>query len=367
MNPLDLKAKIKLPKILIKRALNFGENILSNGHYKLSCIIEDQDWYIKRFGEEIIKYLEKENKIKARISPTYFGIKNQVIHFTSANTYLRKNGFAKPHSSNKTILTWFHVVPEDKKNKNIIEAQKYLDILHVPCNITKREIIKLGVKEEKIIVIPFGIDSPIFKRVSSPEKEKIRKELGIPLDRIVFGSFQKDGVGWGDGMEPKLIKGPDIFVALMEKLSKDFPVFVLLTGPSRGYVKSNLQKKGIPFKDMGYFKDFSQIGKYYNAIDIYPVTSRIEGGPQQILEAMASGIPVLSTKMGIAVDVINAGENGFLAEVEDVEGLAERAKDLINNPELREKIIENGLETAKNYGWERIVKRYYSDIYSKLI
>ncbi|GAJ21057.1 unnamed protein product, partial [marine sediment metagenome] len=177
-------------------------------------------------------------------------------------------------------------------NENIIEAQRYLNFIHTSCNITKNNLINLGVKLEKIIVIPLGVDLSLFKPVSVEEKQKMKEILGIPLNKVIIGSFQKDGVGWDEGLEPKLIKGPDVFVKVIEQLAKKYPIYVLLVGPTRGYVKNELKKRNIPFKSIGYLKNFSDVAKYYNALDLYLITSRIEGGPKAILEAWACGIPI---------------------------------------------------------------------------
>jgi len=350
----------------IKYLLEIGKNILSNSKYQLSYIIERKDWSIKWDGYYITENLNKLNLLKSRVAKSHLGIKNQIVHFGSISTFLKKNGFQKPDKSNKTVLTWFHFVPEEKRNKNIIEAQRYLDIIHTSCNITKNKLIELGVDSKKIIIIPLGVDLSQFKPVAHEEKGEIRKKLGIPLDKIIIGSFQKDGVGWGKGLTPKLIKGPDIFVEVVARLSKYYSVFVLLVGPARGYIKSNLEKRGIPYKDIGYLRNPSQIAKYYNALDLYLITSRIEGGPKQILEAMASGIPVVSTKIGMVPDIVEDDKEALLVESENIEELVEKSKKIIGDKGLREKLIENGLKTVQDYSWTEIARRYYEEIYSKL-
>jgi len=80
-------------------------------------------------------------------------------------------------------------------------------------------LIEYGVKEEKIVVIPLGIDLSIFKPYSEKERKKLRKKLKIPLDKTIIGSFQKDGIGWGEGLKPKWEKGPDIFCKVIKKIS----------------------------------------------------------------------------------------------------------------------------------------------------
>ena len=115
---------MNLPIIILNKLFGLGDNILSNGRYKLSYVTEGKAWVITEVGKEITNYLNELGLSKARITKSYFGLRNQIIHFGSVNTFLRKNGFHKPHKSNRIVLTWFYFVPEDKKNKNIIEAQK---------------------------------------------------------------------------------------------------------------------------------------------------------------------------------------------------------------------------------------------------
>ena len=50
--------------------------------------------------------------------------------------------------------------------------------------------------------------------------KKIKHNLGIPEDYLVIGSFQKDGEGWGEGLKPKLIKGPDIFIETIKLIKQ---------------------------------------------------------------------------------------------------------------------------------------------------
>jgi glycosyltransferase involved in cell wall biosynthesis len=350
----------------LKYLLDIKDNIFSGRKYQFSYITESEDWVIKQIGIYITQNLNKLDLLKARITTNCFGLQDQIVHFGSVNSFLRKSTFHKPHISNKTVLTWFHFVPDDKRNKNIIEAQKYLDFIHTSCNITKNNLVDLGVNPEKIVVIPLGIDLSLFKPASLKEKQKIKKQLGIPSDRIIIGSFQKDGVGWGEGLKPKLIKGPDIFVEVAGKLAQDYPIFILLVGPARGYVKQELEKRNIPYRNIGYLKNFKEIAKYYQALDLYLITSKIEGGPKQILETIASGIPTVSTTVGMIPDIIENGKEALLAEVEDTEGLAKKAERVIKDKNLARNLIENGLSMVQNYSWDKITQRYYNEIYSKL-
>lgn len=335
-------------------------------HSLLFYLIESADWVIRQVGIDITTNLNNQKLLKAKMTVAHRGVYNQVVHFGSVNTFLTSEGFRRPHKSNKVVLTWFHVVPGDPRIKFVKEAQKYVDVVHAASTITKEKLTEIGIAEEKIVVIPLGVDLSLFKPVSTQEKQKLRKKLGIPKDKVVVGSFQKDGVGWGEGLEPKLIKGPDIFVRVVERLAKNYPIFVLLVGPARGYVKLNLEKKNIPHGNVGYLKDFKDVAKYYRALDLYLITARIEGGPKALLEAMATGIPIISTKVGMVEDTVKDGKEALLAEAEDVQEIIKKSIQIIENENLRNILVGNSLTTIQNYSWEKIARRYFEEIYSNL-
>lgn len=183
-------------------------------------------------------------------------------------------------------------------------------------------ILETGIEQSKVHLIPIGINLEYFRLQTAESRRAAREKHGIPHSAVVVGSFQKDGNGWGEGLTPKLIKGPDVFLDVLKILKpKVNELFVLLSGPARGYVKKGLTELSIPFKHI-YLRDYPQVGELYQAIDLYLVTSREEGGPRAVLESMASGVPLVTTRVGQAMDLVKHGENGWIAEVEDIEALA---------------------------------------------
>jgi glycosyltransferase involved in cell wall biosynthesis len=330
--------------------------------YSMLFYIIEPVWTTKIDGKHITEKLNNQKLLKARTTLICRGIHDQIIHFGSAPTFFTSNGFWRPHKSNKVVLTWFHFVPDDPRIKFLKEAQERVDIVHTSSPITREKFLEIGIPEEKIVVIPLGINLDLFKPVSLEKKHEIREKLGIPKDKIVIGSFQKDGVGWGEGLEPKWVKGPDIFVEVIDNLRRDHNIFVLLTGPARGYVKRELDRIGVPYKHF-FLKNYWEIPKYYNTLDLYIVASRVEGGPEAILEAMATGVPLVSTKVGMAPDIIKEGYNGLLAEIEDVAKLSEKTLRIMGNKNLSNQLVNNALNTVKDYSWENIVKQYYEKIY----
>ena len=181
-----------------------------------------------------------------------------------------------------------------------------------------------------------------------------------------IGSFQKDGEGWDDGMVPKWVKGPDVFLETIDRLRRDYELFVLLTGPSRGYVKAGLERMGIRYRHV-WLKQYEEVARHYWALDLYLIASRDEGGPMAVLESMASGVPLVSTRVGMSIDLISSGVNGFLNEVEDADGLAVNASRTLENSELGQRISSEAVQQAQNYDWSAIAARYHEEVYRPLL
>lgn len=311
---------------------------------------------LKKFGKEVI------------VTTDPWHLKNQIIHFGDRYAFLF-NADENLDSTNTIILTWFHGDSEDQDPNiqhlfNCLKKKKEsVDKFLVTCSISKQILIEQNIPEKKIEVIPLGIDLKNFFPVSASQRQNIRKKLDIPKNAICIGSFQKDGAGWEDGNQPKLVKGPDIFLDTIKEVFFHYPeIFILLTGPARGFVKKGLEQIGVPYIHH-YLKNYQEINDYYRALDIYLITSRSEGGPKALLEAWASGVAVISTNMGMPADLIINEVNGLLSPVDDVKDLAHNIQKIIQNPELKQKCSNGGLISVQNYSWENISQQYWSKIY----
>jgi glycosyltransferase involved in cell wall biosynthesis len=229
--------------------------------------------------------------------------------------------------------------------------------------VTNREMEELvvgtGVASEKVHRIPIGIDLEAFPVRDAATRAAARLSLDLPEWAFVAGSFQKDGVGWGEGLEPKLIKGPDTLLAAAERLLGVVPELVLLiTGPARGYVKTGLERLGIPFRHVS-FADVDAVAQAYQAIDVCLVTSRDEGGPRAVLESMATGVPLVTTRVGQAADLVRHGENGWMVEVDDVEGIVSWTAHVAAAPEAAiDEVRRAGRATAKANSYDALTPRW---------
>ncbi len=216
--------------------------------------------------------------------------------------------------------------------------------------VTHREMADtlagVGVPPERIHRIPIAIDGRVFKPFGLDERTRMRATLGIPGDAFVIGSFQKDGNGWDEGNEPKLIKGPDLLVDACARVHASHPdTFVLLSGPARGYVKNGLRERGVPFVHR-VCGGLEEVADLYAALDAYLVSSRQEGGPKAVLESMATGVPLVSTPVGQATDLVRDGENGFLVPKEDSDSMADALLRIARGEVDAVAIRREGFETA---------------------
>jgi len=107
----------------------------------------------------------------------------------------------------------------------------------------------------------------------------------------------------------------------------------------------------------GYAKDQQEIARLLNQSKVLVMSSYNEGGPRVVLEAMACGVPVLVTKVGLMVDIIKDGENGLFTDW-TAEDMAEKIRKLLKDVELQNKFSKAGLELVKQFERKEAIKNY---------
>ena len=169
--------------------------------------------------------------------------------------------------------------------------------------------------------------------LSGQMQESKRRDIAGDL---LIGSFQKDGENKTG--KPKIIKGPDMLIDVMVKL-KSHGAKAILAGYNREYVIKELRRNDIPFE---FFEKDGDLAGLYDALDWYFVTSRCEGGPQAVLEASYRKVKILSTRVGIASEVLHA------------DCLCDTANDFV------EKCIGNIDRTKENYA--KVMKEFVPSV-----
>lgn len=95
-----------------------------------------------------------------------------------------------------------------------------------------------------------------------------------------------------------------------------------------------------------------QMVDYYKSIDIYICASDIEGTPNPVLEAMACGVPVISTDVGIVPEVFGKLQSKFILPTRNLELLKDKLRLLLESPETRKRLSDENLESIKSWSWK---------------
>ena len=291
------------------------------------------------------------------------GISNQSVFHLSQFTLLLHRFERR---GNNLGLSYFHGrpgtpgMPEFDACFDTMRARHHeIDRIQVTNREMEALVLSTGIAQEKVHRIPIGIDVEVFRPRDGASRAVARTRLGLPAGAFVVGSFQKDGVGWGDGLEPKLIKGPDVLLAVAERLAEQVPeLHFLLTGPARGYVRTGLERLGIPYRHR-LLSDVDAVAEAYPAIDVCLVASRDEGGPRAVLESMATCVPLVTTRVGQAADLVRHGENGWMVEPEDVDGLVHWIEHVASSSESDlEPVLAAGRAVAECSSYDALRPRW---------
>ncbi len=158
-------------------------------------------------------------------------------------------------------------------------------------------------------------------------------------------------------------KGLDILVATVTRLAADHvPFKLLLCGEGWKTLCEDLRSKGIDVDNMGFVSDTRL---FYNSIDIVLVTSRFDGGPLALVEGAVSGLPIVTTRVGLAPEIVIPGENGFICEVENADCLAKALSRLCKDENERYKMGCRSAEIGlAHWGWAHDYSRV-KDLYAE--
>lgn len=359
MTPMSDAAIIWQLPHLLRRGLSIPQiagnriaSVLWPSYSRLVMVGDGANWSITWDVREVSSIARK---LGIRVSCTghALGIQRQSVFYASQFAALLNSRWLD--AGNRIGLAYFHGDPSSLE-PNLVECfgalirnQDRIHRIQVSHAAMHGRLLESGIPAEKVFLIPIGINPGFFPFQTTASRLQARRTYGLPESAVIIGSFQKDGVGWGRGDEPKKIKGPDVFLQTIELLKSRIPeLFVLLSGPARGFVKDGLSRLGVPYRHV-YLKNYALIGQLYQALDLYLVTSREEGGPKAVLESMATGVPLVTTRVGQAADLVQHGRNGWLVDVEDAEGLAQWAEHAIasrNSPAVLE-VLKEGRKTAE--------------------
>lgn len=170
------------------------------------------------------------------------------------------------------------------------------------------------------------------------KRDQVRQQLGLPLDALVVGTVGR--------FSPQ--KNPLEWVRVAEIILNEIPECRFLMvgdGPLRSQVESLLFQLGLKEKVLllGISRNIPQL---MAAMDIFLLTSRWEGLPRVIPQAMSMQLPVVATGVDGSAEIVMNGVNGFICSPGDIYGLAGHCVNLLRDEQLRQKISQAGSRTV---------------------
>ena len=213
------------------------------------------------------------------------------------------------------------------------------------------------IPEKKIEVIHNGVDVEKFRPL--PEfRQEVRQELGISSEAFVIGSVcrvvpVKNVAMMVEAVHLLRERIPDLHLVVLGKF--EHPE---VPGSYTNQIKQMMEKYGLTER-IHFLPPRLDVRPVLNAMDIYLNTSLSEGLSIAIIEAMASGLPVIATDVGGNPEVVENGVNGFLVPSRNAQALAERIKYLHTYPEMLNILAKNSRERAvQHFSGETMRQKY---------
>ncbi|WP_170927512.1 glycosyltransferase family 4 protein, partial [Enterococcus sp. 6D12_DIV0197] len=223
---------------------------------------------------------------------------------------------------------------------------KYADDVVVVSKAVKNHLISSKlIKESKVSVVYNGVDNTIYN--SNHDINYLYDEFGLSKNNIVIGMVGRVN-SW---------KGQEHFLqAISSILKKNSDVYGILVGgvfDNESYRMENLKNQiaDLNISQQVIVEDFrNDIPAIYDLFDIFVLPStNPDPLPTVVLEAMASGKPVIGYSHGGVTEMVENGYNGFLCEVNNVKDLEQKIDFLISNEKVRKEMANNSSTRQKKY------------------
>lgn len=229
---------------------------------------------------------------------------------------------------------------------HIVDLADIADCLKAPtimvvCKKYLRELMAAGVSRDQLHLVYNGVNVDRFAPMA---QSTARDRLGIPHDVFTIG-FSGKATSDHDGR-----KGIGTFCEALGRFREraDHLVHVVLTGPGWEILRTRPEFTGMTIHHFPFLPD-EMMPVFYNAVDVYLVTARIEGGPVPLLEAMSCQTAVITTPVGTALDYVENDVNGLLVPIGDVSATVDAIELLYRQRELRERLAKRGRDTIVDH------------------
>lgn len=218
-------------------------------------------------------------------------------------------------------------------------------------------------KPDKIQVIPLGFDLLKFRENLPEKRTETRQKWNLSEDEVAVAIVGR--------LAP--IKNHQLFLDVIELLAEKgvkARYFIVGDGQEKTTIEQRARqletKYRLQIELTSWIKD---IATFNAGMDIICLSSDNEGTPVSLIEAQASGVPVISTDVGGVKDILDEGNTGFVVPKKDAGAFAEKLRLLIENKEIRSKMSQNGWNFVRDkFHYTTLVKNmenYYAELIEK--
>ncbi|HEY1190684.1 MAG TPA: glycosyltransferase [Gemmata sp.] len=221
------------------------------------------------------------------------------------------------------------------------------------------ECLRVGVPAKNCVLLENGIDTAEYTRRCS--REEAKAALGLPHDGLLVGA-----VGRLSGE-----KGFDVLIrSIRELVSRGLNARLVIVGEGSEREKLEGLIRELDLADRVRLAGWqADVRGYFEAMDVFALSSLREGLPNVLLEAMALDVPVVSTRVNGVPRLVQDGRNGFLVSPGDLEGLTTALGGLLKNEGLRELFRTAGRRTVETrYSFAtrmQRLKRLYDELLTR--
>ena len=224
---------------------------------------------------------------------------------------------------------------------------------------TKRELVERdGLAADRVAGFPIGLDVDYF--CPAPPDRDLRLEFGLPKGHLLVGLISY----------LRSYKGHEYFIEAASRIAarrEDVTFVIVGEGPLEQSIRTRIEQLGLParIRMLGFRQDLLNV---FRSFDVFAIPS-IEGDtiPQVLMQALAIGIPVVSTTVGSIPDVVIQGETGFVVPPRDAGALAERITRLLDDAALRSRMGAQGRSLVqRSYSIEQMLDRM-EGVYDRLV
>ena len=210
---------------------------------------------------------------------------------------------------------------------------------------------RTGFAARRMDVIHNGVDTRIF-RPDAAERDRVRRELGIPANEFCIGSV---------GNLTPVKDYPTLLAALLElaRVRQDWRMLVVGEGAELPRLEAFVREHAQLQQRVSFLGLSNRVPALLNAMDVYVVSSVIEGICNSLLEAMATGLPVMATATGGNPEVAADGDSGLLFPVGDSKKLATHLLTVMSQRDLRQELGQRAISrAAEQFSIDSMVRRY---------